>query len=280
MTSTLEQILAEPSLVWPAALPGHLSPSALKTYMRCRESFRRKYLTKDSEPSTHYFVWGGAHNAALVDFNFQQKITTGIDAPIDEVQEAFAAAVDRKTDAEGGDGGINWGKEMSRAKVKDAGVELVRAYMTIAAPAVQPTAVEQRFDITVPGVPVPVMGYIDVVTESRLLELKTAASRGVAEGDRFQGRVYQLAMPKPVEFHVATKTKTPAVYTIADGDEYQIPLSKSLSEVSRLMVVNLATDIVATYEQFGPDEMWPGAFAVRSTCGLCGYRKDCGWWKT
>lgn len=278
--TVLDEILGEnaPPATWPDLLPDHLSPSSLKAYMRCRESFRRKYVLRQQEASSHYFIWGGAHNTALVDINYAQKILSGTDMPVAEVQEAFAAAVDLKAEAAGGDREIEWGKEMTRSKIKDQGVELVAAYMHVAAPKVQPTAVEKRFDINVAGLPVPMVGYLDVVTDTSIVELKTASAKGVQLTDRFQGRVYQLAMPLPVEFHIATKTKMPAIYTGVDGDDYGIPAQPGLLETTRRMVVNLAADIAATFEQFGPDETWPGAYTAKGTCNLCSFKATCPWW--
>lgn len=263
--------------VWPDLLPQHLSPSSLKTYMACREQWRQQYLVKPPRRSKDYFVWGGAHNFALVETNYAQKIETHTDLPLAEVQEAFAAGVDRKINDEGGAGEIDWG-ESSAADIKDRGVALVTAYHKTVSPTVQPVAVEQRVTINVPGAPVPVVGYIDVVAD-RIIELKTAGKKGVYPGDIFQGRVYQLALPLDVDFHVATKTKVPGIYTAAECPEFGIPASDLQRAVTRRMVANLAADILATFDRFGPDETWPGAYAtLASPCGRCSFVAACEWW--
>lgn len=261
-------------LAWPEILPDHLSPSSLKLWMRCRESWRRKYLDHATEPSSHYFVWGAAHNFALVETNYAQKITSGVDLPLEDVKLAFAEGMDRKIAK---DGEVDWGKT-SAGEVKDGGVALVAAYHTLISPSVQPIAVEEHFTLDVPGVPVPLTGYLDVLTADRTLELKTAAKRELAPADVFQGRVYQLARPATVDFHIATKTKVPAIYTMADYDEFGIPLTDAGQELTARMVRNLVTDILATLATYGPEATWPGAFAVRSTCNLCGHRSTCDWW--
>lgn len=279
--SVLEQIIAEQETqTWPDALPDHLSASSMKLYMRCREAYRRRYLDKAEERSSHYFVWGAAHNFALVETNFFQKITTGVDLPIAEVQEAFAAEVDRKVERDGGDDEIEWGKDLSRASLKDRGVELVAAYHREVSPKVQPVAVEQHFEVAVPGCPVTITGYVDVVEAHKIDDLKTAAKRELSPADVFQGHVYQLAFQREVDFHIATKTKVPAVYTAADYPEFGLPWSGARGALTGRMVANVAGDIAATFARYGPDQPWPGAYTTRSTCSMCGHRPTCPWWTT
>jgi len=80
---------------------------------------------------------------------------------------------------------------------------------------VQPIQVETRFEVDIPGVAVPVIGYIDVNEALRAIERKTARAKTVVvkPGWRLQGLVYQYAKRQPVDYHVSVKTKTPAVYT-------------------------------------------------------------------
>jgi hypothetical protein len=262
------------AIPWDVLLPEHLSASSLKTYMRCRESWRRKYICKEREASAHYFVWGGAHNFALVETNYAQKITTGVDLPLKDVQEAFVAGVEQETAQ--ADGEVDW-REWTPGKIKDSGVKLVSAYHTKVSPTVQPLAVEEKFTVEVPGVPVPLIGYIDVREKSKIDDLKTAKTRKVTGGDLFQSAVYQLAHPLPVDLHIATKTVTPAVYTSADDESFGLRFGgTSLVEAK---VRNLAVDIVATLERYGPDQPWPGAYtAGDNPCDRCSFQSSCAWW--
>lgn len=280
--SALDVLLPLPvrSAEWPAPLPDHLSPSSLKMYMRCREQWRRRYLLGQKERPGAALVWGTAHNFALVETNFAQKITTGEDLPVADVELAFAEGFDQRVERDGGEGEIAW--DQKPGVMKDKGVALAAAYHTQVSASVQPVTVEESFSLELPGVPVPVIGYMDVTEPGRTIDLKTGSKREMKPDNAFQGRVYQLARPVPMEFHLATKTKVPGIYTPAEWPEFGLEFSESVQARTRLMLVTLAQDIAATFARFGPDDPWPGAFTYGWSCGFCGWgpkgNGTCAWW--
>lgn len=279
--STLDSLLAEdaPATRWPEQLPSHLSPSSLKTYMRCREQWRRRYVLGEKERPGAALVWGGAHNFALVETNFAQKITTGEDLSTEDIKVAFAEGFDRRVEADGGEREVQWGDEKP-GELKDKGVALAAHYHTTISPTVQPIAVERSFRLDVPGVAVPVVGRIDIDEQHRTIDLKTGAKREMKPDNVFQGRIYQLERPVPIEFHLATKTKVPAVYTPAEYPEFGLEITPMILARTQRMLVTLAQDIATTFATYGPDQPWPGAFTYGWACGYCGFRPTCPWWQS
>jgi hypothetical protein len=279
--SVLDDILAAdaPQTEWPSMLPDHLSPSSLKTYMRCREQWRRRYVLGEKERPGAALVWGSAHNFALVETNFAQKITTGEDLSVADVQIAFAEGFDQRVEQDGGETEIAWGDDKP-GDLKDKGVELAAHYQRTVSPRVKPIAVERSFQMAVPGVPVPIIGRVDVEEDGRTIDLKTGAKREMKLDNVFQGRVYQLERPVPVEFHLATKTKLPAVYTPAEYPEFGLELSRAIQARTARMLVTLAEDIAATFATYGPDQPWPGTFTYGWGCSYCGFRPTCPWWQS
>ncbi len=259
----------------------HVSATSLTMYARCPEQWRRRYLLGEKEPPKGHLVWGTAHHRAA-EHNYQQKIDSHEDVPVGEVEEVFAAAVDREVDAAGGESQVEWDSSKGAADVKDRGVRLARAYREQAAPFVQPVQVEQRFDVFVPGVPVPVIGYLDVVCDGRLVEMKTA-SRKMTEPKpqhRAQAGIYQMAAHLPVHFHVGAKTKEPGVYTPAGDPGLEVPFTPGGLERTERWVRMVCDRIVADYRRHGAVEPWLGAVAQSDNpCGWCGYRGSCGWWR-
>lgn len=276
--SVLDDILAAdaPQTDWPSMLPDHLSPSSLKTYMRCREQWRRRYVLGEKERPGAALVWGGAHNFALVETNFAQKITSGEDMSIDDVKLAFAEGFDQRVERDGGESEIAWGDDKP-GDLKDKGVDLTAHYHRTVSATVTPIAVERSFALDVPGVPVPVIGRVDVDEAYRTIDLKTGAKREMKPDNVFQGRVYQLERPVAVEFHLATKTKLPAIYTPAEYPEFGLALSDLIQKRTARMLVTLADDIAATFATYGPEQPWPGAFTYGWACGYCGFRPTCPW---
>jgi hypothetical protein len=272
----------EPITEWPEGLPNHLSASQIGMWQRCREQWRRRYVKGEKERPGAALVWGSADHKAH-ETNFAQKITSGEDISGDDVKLAFADAFDSQVDKYGGTREVEWGNEKP-SELKDAGVRLVGAYHNSISPYVQPTSVEERFEVTVPKVPVPVVGYIDVQTADSAIERKTAkaATRKVKPQWRLQGLLYQAIKSRPVNWHVSVKTKTPAVWTPDLGPnlspELRLGMNDRIVSATQVLVQHAARDIAAYMTAYGPDEPWEGALSHDWACSFCGFKSTCFWW--
>lgn len=283
MSALLDEIIPLParSPEWPwtgrrGELPAHLSASQLSMFERCPEQWRRRYVLHDKERPAAALVWGSADHEAH-ELNFRQKIASHEDIPVDDVKVAFAEAFDRRA----AEDDIDWGDD-GPDKLKDAGVELVAAYHRQVSPTVQPVDVEKQFELVLPGVPVPVHGRIDVVTELPAIERKTAKSKPARDEAkpswRVQGILYQLVEQRPVAWHVSVKTKTPAVYTPAEMPGLAIAVDARRLAVARALIRTTAGAIRSFYDRFGPEQAWPGALGDDWACSYCGFKQTCAWW--
>lgn len=264
----------EPADTWPGPLPEHLSATQLAMLQRCPEQFRRRYVHHERERPGAALVWGSADHAAH-EHNFEQKIASGVDLPAGEVVDRFVHEFERRAQ----DDEIVWGNDKPDQMLK-TGTALVELYHRQVSPTIQPTAVETRFDLAVPGVPVPVMGYVDVTTDRCAIERKTAkrAEREIKPDWRLQGLVYQAVVARPVEWHVSVKTKTPAVLTPHDTPGLVLPHDSAQVAAAQQLVRTQARVLLALWATFGPDEPWPGAITHPWACGFCGFRSTCSWW--
>lgn len=281
--SMFAELLGEPveaSFGWPAGLPDHLSASQVSMFQRCQEQYRRRYVLGQKERPGAALVWGSADHYAH-EQNFRQKITSGEDITAADVQLAFAEGFDRAVDRNGGESEVEWGDDKP-GQLKDAGTRLVSVYHETVSPAVQPVAVEEKFEVEIPGVPVPVIGFMDVRTAAEGIERKTARSKpqgGKPKPEwRIQGLLYQAVAMLPVDWHVSVKTKLPAVYTPAAEAGLRLDPSPRMVAATSALVVNTARTIMATYREFGPDEPWEGAVTHPWSCDFCGFRSSCPWW--
>jgi hypothetical protein len=269
-----------PSAVWPAGLPDHLSASSIAMYQRCREQWRRRYVLGERERPGAALVWGSADHFAH-EQNFTQKIASGEDLPADDVKVAFAEGFDQAVARNGGESEVVWDDDKPGA-LKDAGTLLVAVYHETVSPLVQPTAVEEKFTVELPGVPVPVVGRMDVLTAAAAIERKTARQKpqnGEPKPDwRIQGLLYQYVRQQQVDWHVSVKTKTPAVYTPKNAPGLALPVAGPMVAATAELVRTTARDMLAIFQEFGPDEPWPGAVTHPWACGFCGFRPSCRWW--
>ena len=271
---------------WPDELPDHLSQSSLGMLERCPEMFRRRYLLDEKEAPSSSLIWGIADGKAH-GVNFTQKIESHEDIPVADVEQAFAAAFDEELDMAGGAGEIDW-RESTAGTVLDQGVALVSTYHRQVSPRVQPTAVEERFDLEIPGVSVPYIGYIDVSEEGQSIERKTAAQRAktIPPHYRLQTVTYALARQLPVEVHISTRTKQPAVVTAQEEPGLLLPFTSQVAQQAERVIQNRARHLLALWHDFGLDQPWPDAIGTMAwhtpICELCGWgptaANTCPWW--
>lgn len=276
-----ELVLTPHTPDWPEPLPRHLSASSLKTFSRCPEQWRRHYLLRQNERPGAALVWGGADHYAH-EVNFRQKIETEQDLPAGDVLDAFAQGIADRIDEFGGESEVEWGR-VRLSDVKDLGSRLVAAYHAGVSPWVYPIAVEEKFELEVEHVPVPLIGYVDLETRKSILDAKTASAK-VSEPKpewRLQGLLYQAARRKPVEFHLKVKTKVPQIYTGVNMPGLRLPLNEPLVDKALVRVQYLVRQIASLYAEFGPDDPWPTTAPDvgwrDSYCGFCGYRPKCHW---
>jgi hypothetical protein len=294
----IPRTLAEEAIEWPPELE-HVSASSFKMLARCPEQWRQRYVLGKKVPPALALLVGGADHAAI-EHSMRQKVDSAVDLPLSEVKERFLEELESRVDNLGGIGEVEVPGADTKPKrqavyddERKIGPEVVGVYHTRVSPTLQPLEVEKEFSITVPGVPVPVVGYIDMVAapaqgtlmdpgQPAIIERKRKGPRGRRKPEpdwTMQGEVYQLAVPEPYHFHMSFATRDPFVLTPGNDPELAVPLAPR--KRSERMVAQMAAEIAFYYVRFGPDEVWPAKGKLHTwACGYCGYRADCWAWKT
>ncbi|MBI3936384.1 MAG: PD-(D/E)XK nuclease family protein [Betaproteobacteria bacterium] len=285
---SLDELLPAPGTLLPH---DHLSATSLGTFSRCpptAEQFRRRYMLGERQRPGGALIWGSADDYAHT-LNFGQKIASGVDLPESDVTLAFAEGFDQEVERGGGPDEIDWGDDKP-GLLKDRGARLAAVYHQQVSPSVQPVAVQEEFSYQVAGLPVPIIGRIDLETASALVEWKVTArvERQPKQHWRTQARLYQAAaaekpraLPaaKPLEWHVKARTKTPTVVTAATELGLLLMPSPAAVEATHERVRKLVTTLLHLIRTFGPDEPWPThAPDYGWACNWCGYRPSCPWW--
>lgn len=277
---SLAEFLAEETIATRDAwkLPiDHLSASSLAMFSRCPEQWRHRYLLGERETPGGAMLIGGADHATW-EHNFQQKIDTHQDLPVSDLEIVFAEAFDRRVDEAGGPDEVVWDTGGDGA-AKDKGVQLVRAYASTAA-TVQPVSVERKFEVAAAGLPVPIVGRIDVEQAASVLEMKTSAKKlSEPKPDwRLQGLLYQHESRKPVHWHVKVKTKVPAVYTPETDAGLVLEPDARMVMVTLERASRMARQMAWLFDRYGPDEAWDTSAPEHPwACGYCGWAKTCVW---
>ena len=134
------------------------------------------------------------HEAAA--YGMTGKMETGEDPHVATMTEAAADFVTEILD----EGEVQMRENDTKDGLQGKAVRLTEKWASEIAPRVEPTGVEQDFDIEVDGVKV--VGRMDVVTESRVLDWKTSG-RSPTRSDvvkSLQTELYSLATGLPLTF--------------------------------------------------------------------------------
>ena len=171
------------------------------------------------EPKNNALALGCAVHRAL-EANFRQKIETKRDLDSLGVVALFRAAWQEQTEQ------AEFRDEEAPAEVGGMGEQLVTKYMDVAAPEIEPAAVELDVAGRIGGVSV--RGKVDLLdVQGRVIDVKTAARRpsSIAPDYAFQLATYRQITPGAsgqARLETLVKTKTPQLipqsYTVSEQD--------------------------------------------------------------
>ena len=161
----------------------HISPSQLGMYARCGEQYRRRYICGDIIPPNMVQIRGrSVHKARKA--NLRQKKETRKDLPADQVVETARDAVDADFH---GEVSLDVGQTIGSAKGEalDSAVRLAQCDYDYFQKDIQPTMVEERITVVIPGLGRDILGILDTADQHGVVrDLKTAGkspSAGAAD---------------------------------------------------------------------------------------------------
>ncbi len=276
---------------WPLR-HGRVSASALATFARCPEQFRMKYVLGYQEPQAAAPLTGSAVHGAL-EAVWTSKINGLIppngNAAEKGVTEAYYEKFESLTERAGGRGEVIWdeggrGKPTDASGWRELGLTVAAEYNRVIVPTVVPVATEEVLTIDVPGVPVPLVGYLDLVTETETIDIKVSgkAHTDVATDWRMQGYIYLLA-GRSMAWHSLKWPNAQGEVAMSigkPGEGPYLPLTADALLMAQNLVRRYVKAILAYSATFGRDEPWPGAVNHTWACNLCRFRTDgrCAWW--
>jgi len=256
----------------------HLSVTQLNGFLRCERSYQKHYILGERAPASPDQVLGSAVHGAIA-FGVVRP-----DFKPDEISSFFGDyAWPRAIDDQGGKDEIDW-RDENPVQLYARGALMVETYMGQVAPRLQVAEIEKRFDLRLPAVPVPIVGYIDITqTGTRpAIDIKTSskAQYTILPGWLLQGRVYQLVEERPIDWHVLTKQATPQAITSVESAALLQTYSELQAERTRQLVERIAWRINHMYSIYGADEDWDWT-GIQHTfaCNRCHWKGNCPGWE-
>lgn len=238
----------------------HLSASSINLFLRCPRQWQRRYvLQEEDETVSEALISGSAVHLAL------SRVLKG-ESPGDYWGDVMAE--EART--------IVFKNEEAARGQAEAWIyhyyEQIGKYLNV-------EETEKEIQIEVPGVPIPVVGFVDIVTPERIIDVKTTGylNRNVKLNPewRLQAHIYQLADPKPAEFHVLTRAKADPLIVPADKADklYIAPVDPYKTASTILHTYNAIEDCVRRY---GAEMEWPGNPVHEWASKYCQVANCCG----
>ena len=198
--------------------------------------------------------------------NYRQKITSHQDLSVSDISDIFCE--DWKTQARE----TAFAKGEKPGKLKDQGVELLKAYFEEVAPTIQPIDVEREFLVDTAKTGLPILGYIDLVDDRGCIidhkTTKRSYPEDTAEKD-IQLTAYSMAYramygtpDSGVRLDVMVRNKQPKIQQLY-GTRTEADIGRFLRLAEQLEKgINAGT--------FYPNSSY--------MCGNCGYQGMCEKW--
>lgn len=208
----------------------HLSYSSISTFLNCPEAWRRKYIEKEPTTSSPALVFGSAFHDTLEGFIKQEAGFNGEEPKgiLDMWGSNWEAQLEKQQN-------VIWEYETPEAQYNEGirilGNTEIMAEIQKIKPAVDEAGakIERKVELRVPGVDVPVIGYIDIILEDGTpADFKTSkASWSEAKAsDSLQSLFYIAALTQMgIEVNwkfahlIFVKTKTPKFQRIEHEHE-------------------------------------------------------------
>lgn len=184
--------------------------SAINMFLKCPKQYEFRYVKGVVSPPRAALTLGGSVDVAFTT-NFEQKISTKVDLPVDDVVDAFSTEFERRKPE------TEWGEDKPD-KQKDMGVQMVKVFQRDAAKNINPVEVQKPFRVEFADAGYAIGGTMDTVTEGHVIRdqktSKTYYALDAVERE-IQPAVYSFAYQaekavKPrFAFDVITKHKEP-----------------------------------------------------------------------
>lgn len=241
--------------------------SMLNLFGNCQIAFRHRYVEGEiMPPGIAARVGSGLHKAA--EANHRQKMNSGMDMPISEMQEIASDEYAHLINSEGVYfPGTAQELHVELGKGEDLTVALTANYGSLIAPQITPVGAEVTIHASHPALPIPFSGTLDVIDARGIIfDLKTASKkwRCGKENETTQPTLYKYMAQQT--FY---KTYEFGFHVLAYGGETQyIPTESGLPGMER--IVGIAKAILNACETGCFMPAVPGHW-------MCS-EKWCGWY--
>ncbi len=235
-----------------------LSPTQINMFMRCQYQWYLRYVEGLKIPPKPDMVVGSSFHKAM-EKNFENKIETQEDLPVDEVLDVYSETFEEKLQEV-----EDKPEEVELGKLKDSGYKITKEYRETKAPEIQPLEVETYIEADI-GDGVKLHGYADIITtDLKVIDLKTVkkkpSNNQIDYGYQLQLETYAIHNDlRGAEIHYAIQTKNPQILVL----EHPLPATNQ-------RIKTIAKQVA---EAIRTGNFLPNGLGHSWACNYCGYKE-------
>ncbi|MDX9816382.1 MAG: PD-(D/E)XK nuclease family protein, partial [Smithellaceae bacterium] len=214
----------------------YISVSQIQSYLRCPAQYFFRYIRNITFPPNRALTVGKVVHSAN-EFNYRQKMVSGLDLPLEDIQEYTAAEFEAHMQA------TEWGED-DPGQAKDEAIILASLYRNEVSPKVMPAAVELRVKIEFENVPYSILGFIDLIDGDGFIRDTKTSRKTPSENEvikSIQLTAYTLAYqcefgedPAGVKLDYLVSVKKPK-YVLLEASRSQADVDRFLRLVGKVV---------------------------------------------
>jgi len=253
----------------------HLSPSQVLMLQRCPAQWYYRYKMGLKVPPSAAMSLGSSVDTGI-SHNYEQKVESHEDMPLDDVLDAFSTDFEDRKDE------TAWDKDEKPGEFKDDGARVIKKYQVELAPTVQPKVVQEPIRLEIPNydydllvVPDLIQSVLDaeIVRDTKVVAKSPA---GVKTGKPLAAVHHQtqLAFYGMARSAVTGKACAGASvdYLVRTKEAKVVPVEVELSENAYKYVKNL---VGLTAKQIELNHFPPNRQSMMCSRKYCGYWREC-----
>ncbi len=185
----------------------HLSYSSVTTYMKCPQQWRLKYIEKVDQEKSDALVFGSAiHRAISLGIKDELQPSLYWSTSLEQIQAEQKFELSAEL--------VNLGETMLTTGMY--------TFADLLSQQIQ--GIDKKVKLELPGIVLPVVGYVDLITENAVIDFKTSKRKwSQVQADKSLQPTFYLAalnqigtvqLPAKFTYIILTKTKVPQVQII------------------------------------------------------------------
>jgi hypothetical protein len=241
----------------------HLSASSVNKFLRCPRQWQDSYILGRK---------GSVGNALIIGSFVHLALSRRMSGKPDNFGGDWLSAVEKDEDAE-----IIW-KEDPDTSFR-IGMKMISDYWEAVGKHLKTVKTEQEFNVEIEGVGVPVVGFIDLETINTAIDYKSTAyyNRKQVRPNRewiFQGKVYQIIVPKPFEIHVITRAKEDSI-VVPTSQSHPLHVRAGSPDRTAKIIRDAWSRMNWYAETLGLEQPWEGNPLHEWAGKYCGLGEEC-----